>query len=394
MKPIKTLLLYSRGAPRVDQIFLDSLLRGVLKIPYETPPPKVLASMGVFGGKVAGRIRDPYAALGYVNDWREAFKANAELDVIECNITDLFSYRKIRALLGEVPLTVILHSAAGDDMGLLLATANWFQNRSGKLAVFLGNEYDLIEEKKSFLSRAGADYLCTQLPIQAAQFVYGDSSSYQLIEMPHALNQYIFKPQYKRADRKIHFGFIGAKYPDWIGDTERNDFLVHCKTELPDYDNLIQFGVSNVAREQWAMFLNKCQGTIGAEAGTYYLDKLGNIVSRAKLASLGKLDLAETISDRDGSIPFVSGKAISSRHFEAIGTKTVQLLLEGDYNGILKPGLHYLAVKKDLSNLREKLDEFDDLLRQEELANLSYEYAMDCHTYDIRVSEFISAVLG
>lgn len=391
MKPIKGLLLYSRGAPRKNQIIADSLLRGVFKIPYETPPPRFLGLLGQPGKKISNKFLDPYLRLGYANDWRDAFNRNPAFDLIECNINDLLSYWHVRALLKEVPITIVLHSAAGDDLSLLLATAPWFQDRKGKLVVFLGNEYDLMEEKKRFIREVGADYLCTQLPIHAARFVYGDSSTNNIIEMPHALNPAIFKPITKRENRRVKFGFIGAQYPNWIGDTERNDFINYFRMNLAQYNNDIQIGSGNILREHWAEFLNKCQGTIGAEAGTYFLDKGGLLISRAKRASSVNRDAK---GNADHTIPFVNGKAISSRHFEPLGTKTVQLLLEGDYNGILQPDVHYLSVKKDFSNLSDKIAEFNDPARQAEIANVSYEYAMDCHTYDIRVAKLIKAVLG
>ena len=43
--------------------------------------------------------------------------------------------------------------------------------------------------------------------------------------------------------------------------------------------------------------------------------------------------------------------AISPRNLEACLTGTCQILLEGDYNGILQPDVHYIALKRDYSNL-------------------------------------------
>ena len=42
--------------------------------------------------------------------------------------------------------------------------------------------------------------------------------------------------------------------------------------------------------------------------------------------------------------PLIHFKCISSRNFDAIGTKTPQILLEGRYNDILKPHVHYKSV--------------------------------------------------
>lgn len=395
MKPIKTLVLYSRGAPILKRILADTTLRGIFNMPYSTLAPSLLNNLGWVGQKLSNMICDPYAALGYVNDWRDSFNLSTQLDIIECNINDLVAYRKIKNYIKEIPLIVVLHSSAGDNLDLLLATSHWFQDRVGKLAVFLGNEYDMMEEKRDFLNQVGADYICTQLPINAANFMYGDVESSTIIEMPHALNPSVYKPVVQREARKFKIGFIGARYPSWIGDSERNDFIDYCNSIFPASENFISIGEGNISRGQWADFLNNCQGTIGAEAGSYFLDRNGLILSRAKMACSQYNLKTENIFDCKDmleGIQYTSGKAISSRHFEPMGTKTAQILLEGEYNGILKPDIHYFAVKSDLSNLKEKVAEFNDLSRQNEVANIAFDYVMDCHTYGRRITKFIKTI--
>ena len=48
--------------------------------------------------------------------------------------------------------------------------------------------------------------------------------------------------------------------------------------------------------------------------------------------------------------------AISPRHLEACATRTCQVLVEGEYSGVLRPGEHYIPVRKDLSNLDDVLE--------------------------------------
>jgi len=89
-----------------------------------------------------------------------------------------------------------------------------------------------------------------------------------------------------------------------------------------------------------------------------------------------------------------SGKAISSRHLEALGTETVQVLVEGCYNGILQPDLHYLAVRQDLSNLEEVLRRFADQALRGEIARRGRELALSAHTYEHRVESAVETVLS
>jgi hypothetical protein len=65
--------------------------------------------------------------------------------------------------------------------------------------------------------------------------------------------------------------------------------------------------------------------------------------------------------------------AISPRLFEAAQTKTAQLLVEGEYDGILEPDTHYLPLRGDLSNLPEALERIRDPRATEAMAERAWE---------------------
>ena len=47
--------------------------------------------------------------------------------------------------------------------------------------------------------------------------------------------------------------------------------------------------------------------------------------------------------------PSVPIRIISGRQIEAAGTRTVQILFEGRYDGYFLPDVHYIPLKKDFS---------------------------------------------
>src|SRR5208282_4665936 len=59
--------------------------------------------------------------------------------------------------------------------------------------------------------------------------------------------------------------------------------------------------------------------------------------------------------------PTIYGKCLSSRHLDAVGTKTCQIMFRGRFNDILEADRHYLALEDDLSNLDDVLLRFADL---------------------------------
>jgi len=140
-------------------------------------------------------------------------------------------------------------------------------------------------------------------------------------------------------------------------------------------------------RAKYIKFLNSIRGTIGAESGTYYLEKTDKTQKKVEtfLSRYPKATFEEVYDRffRDYSNP-VNGKAISSRHFEPIGTKTYQILLEGRYNDILEPDVHYISLKRDYSNVDGVMERFRD---KDLVRKITDEYTMDSHTYEHRVRD-------
>ena len=64
--------------------------------------------------------------------------------------------------------------------------------------------------------------------------------------------------------------------------------------------------------------------------------------------------------------------AISPRHLEACATRTCQVLVEGDYSGVLRPGEHYIPISKDLSNLDDVLEQLQSDEQRERLTEAAY----------------------
>jgi hypothetical protein len=87
-----------------------------------------------------------------------------------------------------------------------------------------------------------------------------------------------------------------------------------------------------------------------------------------------------------GKRPTVYGKAISSRHFDAIGTKTCQLMLKGRFNDILVPDVHYLAIEPDFHNLDNVIERFRDPGVSTRIAEAAYDLVQSAHTYAHRTT--------
>jgi spore maturation protein CgeB len=279
-------------------------------------------------------------------------------------------------------------------MSILLKTAEWFKKRRGKLIAFIGNEYNLMADKISFIRSVEADYVCSQLPFETARWLYADCSRSKILAIPHALNPKLYSPD-PYSSRTIDIGFIGHLYHTIIGDMERTNLVQFFLRNSKGLGMSCDIRTQRLPREEWTRFLKRCKGVLGAESGTYYLDRTGQLIKdvekyvkdhpKASFEEVYKLFFKNQVS-------LVSGKAISSRNFEPIGTKTCQILIEGYYNGVLTPDEHYISVKKDLSNMNEVIYRFKDEDYRNKMVDRTYQYVMDNHTYQHRVATLLSAI--
>jgi hypothetical protein len=115
--------------------------------------------------------------------------------------------------------------------------------------------------------------------------------------------------------------------------------------------------------DDWFRFLASCRYVIGAEGGATILDRDGTFMQRTE-AYLAEHPDAPFEEVEAACFPGEDGKlqlfAISPRHIEACATRTCQVLVEGNYSGVLKPGEHYIELRRDLSNIEEVLDTISD----------------------------------
>ncbi|MBL7069127.1 MAG: N-acetyl sugar amidotransferase [Candidatus Omnitrophica bacterium] len=172
--------------------------------------------------------------------------------------------------------------------------------------------------------------------------------------------QRLFK---RKGDRPVDIGYRANKAPYWLG---RHGYL---KTKIADLfkeyapKRRFRMDISTEKRDlflgfDWYRFLLNCKYFIGVEGGSSILDKDGSIRDKAEnyLADNPNAGFEEVeeacFKGLDGGLNI---STISPRHLEACATRTCQILVEGDYNGILKPNLHYIPLKKDFSNIEEVL---------------------------------------
>lgn len=129
----------------------------------------------------------------------------------------------------------------------------------------------------------------------------------------------------------------------------------------------------------WNTFMRSCRAMLGSESGSNVFNWDGQLQS--KLDEFKKhhpqasdIEVYEKIvkpHELDGVM-----NQVSPRVFEAIAAKTVLVLFEGSYSGVVQPNEHYIALKKDGSNLGEVFEKLKDKDYVDGMAQRAYQHVI------------------
>ena len=191
--------------------------------------------------------------------------------------------------------------------------------------------------------------------IKLAYTGYVDEASVDLVSKPFEL-------------RTVDIGYRARKLPPYFGkigqtkwtigrDVERlgNNAGLHTDIVLGEQGTL--FGSA------WLDFIRGCKFTLGANSGSSLLDPRGDIQRRVRAflerhpsATFEEVE-AHCFPGLDQQYSFT---AISPRVIEAALLSSCQILVEGEYSGIVKPWEHYIPIRPDASDFPQVLDAMRD----------------------------------
>lgn len=169
--------------------------------------------------------------------------------------------------------------------------------------------------------------------------------------------------------RNIDVGYRAWHAEPWLGEhgllkLKLAQAALAVAQRRPD----IAFDVSTDEREMfmgddWYRFLLRCKAELGVEGGASLLDRDGSVLTRTR-AYVAKHPNATFEEVRDACFPGQDHSltlfALGPRHLEACATRTCQLLVEGEYQGVLRAGIDYLPIARDFSNLEEVCEHAKD----------------------------------
>ncbi|QRN03381.1 hypothetical protein GH742_05600 [Legionella sp. MW5194] len=175
----------------------------------------------------------------------------------------------------------------------------------------------------------------------------------------------VSSPQIK--DRVIDVSYRGRRCDYWLGSLAYEKELIAEQFQRRVESKGLSLDISleeshRLYGENWLNLLKNSKAVLATESGASIWDFDGQVkketerfLTKNKNAGFDTV-YEHVLKSYDGVIVY---NAISPRVFEAAATKTPMIMFPGHYNGICKPGEHYILLKKDFSNI----DEIVELLR-------------------------------
>ena len=259
------------------------------------------------------------------------------------------------------------------------AVAAEIQRYDGYKVLFVQDEYTLTECIRRWIDAAGIDHVFTCVPEQDVAAVFPPARFPAVTFTSCRTTGYVpahlarYDDPVPLRDRPYHVVYRGRSLPYWFGSLGREKITIGkvvreaCERRGVPVD--IEWAEeSRVYGRAWRRFLHSGRATLATETGCNVFDVDGSIERNVRAALRKNPDLAyEEVAGR----AFVEDNLgvrmnqVSPKLFEFVAAGTALVLYEGEYSGLLRPGAHYLALRKDHSNLAEVLDALDDLPRLE-----------------------------
>jgi len=344
------------------------------------------------------------ATLSYQHGWPRHLSRDPRYECAVVNLSDRsWAARLSRATLRwpRFDAIVLLHSVFSNSRWLAGWTFDAVRANPAPKVFFIGNEYKLMPEKMTFCESLGVRLLVTQSHSSRVQSLYRERLGCAVVGIPNTgWDPDVFRPERPRADRPIDLGYRSLASPLFLGHNERVEMMEAFQAGAKRHGLRIDFSLrpeDRLNERGWAAFLNSCKGQIGTEAGGDYFEltdatrrRVNDYIDTRPDAGIEEIR-ARFFRDYQDPVPI---RILSSRNVEAAATRTVQLLLEGEYGGYFQPGIHYIPVRRDYSNVDEAIRMFRDSVLCDQISDQAYQLVNERLSFPRLLDQFDTALRG
>jgi hypothetical protein len=283
---------------------------------------------------------------------------------------------------------VILHYSVflAVDSYVSCQTRERLQSYAGIKAIFLQDEYRFVEESVERIRALGFSIIFTCMPEPSIEMVY-PTKKLPGVQRINVLTGYVpsalllYKP-FPLARRKYHVSYRGRRYPAWHGrlGLEKWQIAERFKSDAERYalrTNISYREGDRLYGADWTELIRQSRAVLGVESGASVFDFTGQISAKidsySALVGEDELDYAKVrakyFAEVEDAVPIAQ---ISPRIFEAMALRTMCVLYEGEYSGVIEPWRHYVPLKKDHSNMAQVASILNDFGQMAEVISNAY----------------------
>ena len=243
-------------------------------------------------------------------------------------------------------------------------------NFKKKKILILQDEYRHIDLMHHQIKKLGIHTLISSLSIENMKIVY-PKKKFPNIQFLAALPGYVTQEllsisKQKKIKKTIEIFGRGSELSIALGDLrEEKNFIYNDVKKLLSKDfrtDISDKYIDRIYKDNWFDCLRKSKLLLSTQGGSSLFDFDGSLEKLLltfpevnKFTSLAIRKKYELLNNN------LNHRTITPRIFEAIGCDTGLLLLEGDYRGVIKPDIHYIEIKSDLSNWDDVKSKIIDL---------------------------------
>lgn len=182
------------------------------------------------------------------------------------------------------------------------------------------------------------------------------------------------------ASRPLDLIYRGSRQPESFGQLAFEKAAIAERALKGLAGQSLRLDISNRWEDRklgtgWYDFLSSSRATLGVESGASILDPNGRLERMAtRLKSILPQDYFAFLR-RSAFAPWEEPgiySAIAPRHFEAIATRTVQVMYGGDFSGLLEAGKHYISVPRLDTDWNDVADSLRDYTKLKQIADFAY----------------------
>ncbi|AWB67770.1 hypothetical protein C2869_15640 [Saccharobesus litoralis] len=262
---------------------------------------------------------------------------------------------------------------------------------------FFQDEYQYCQQRFQIIKDLGINCIFSCFEPNNFGKIYGNNTNVEHIYP--TLTGYVdeklisvAKSHYSHIEKDIDVSYRARELKYFMGKGAREKFLIGEQFKSSPYTDGLIMDISSREKdrlygEDWLKLLARSKATLGVESGVSIVDLFGEVKPLIDevlaMTPNASFDLVhdKVLHKFENNIYY---RAISPRLFECTVFKTLLILFEGHYQGIIEPDKHYIPLKKDFSNIKEVVDKLSDQHFTKQIVENAYNELINSQKYSYK----------